>query len=45
MMAKTEKVKQPIPKLPNFLATAHMLSYVGYQDEVEQLLNLLSVTA
>ena len=36
------KVKPPFPKLPVFNVSALILSFTGYRDDMETLLNLLS---
>ena len=45
MGSKTERVKPPFPALPGFSLDALILSFLGYADEVAQLLNLLNVNA
>ena len=45
MKAKTERVHPPLPVLPNFIVAAVVLSFVGYSDEIAELLNLLNVNA
>ena len=37
-----EKVEPPFPALPAFSLDALILSFVGYSDEIAELLNLLN---
>lgn len=37
-----KKVRPPFPKLPSFFGAATVLSYVGHQGNIKQLLNLLN---
>ena len=36
------KVKAPFPQLPSFLASANIMSYFGFKDEIEHVLSRLN---
>ena len=41
-MNNSQKVKPPFPMLPAFTVCASILQFVGFEDEIQALMNLLS---
>ena len=39
---KSMKVKAPFPQLPSFLASAYIMSYFGFEDEIEHMLSRIN---
>ena len=36
------KIRVPFPGLPSFLASANIMAYFGYEDEIQHVLNRLN---